>query len=207
MNSRALPPLALLLAAGIFFAYVKPTWSGPVAATKAAIAIDDAALEAADKYMAQQKTLIDAKANIDPENLARLSTFLPNSVDNVGIILDLNALAVRSQLSLTSINVASSNTNKSSGSTPIANPAGGTNTAGPATAGGQGGALPVSSRPDPIGSVDLSLSVAGTYTAFQNFLASIEKSARLLDVRDLTVKGSDTGVYTYQMTLRLYWLR
>jgi hypothetical protein len=41
----------------------------------------------------------------------------------------------------------------------------------------------------------------------QTFLTGIEKSARLLDVQDILVTGSDTGVYTYQMTMRLYWLR
>ena len=38
-------------------------------------------------------------------------------------------------------------------------------------------------------------------------MAGIEKSLRLLDVQDLVVKGSDTGVYTYQMHIRFYWLR
>jgi len=55
--------------------------------------------------------------------------------------------------------------------------------------------------------VDLSLSAIGTYTALQNFLRGVEKSVRLLDIKDIVVKGSDTGVYTYQMKLRLYWLR
>ncbi|MBI2025438.1 hypothetical protein HYT04_01465 [Candidatus Kaiserbacteria bacterium] len=68
------------------------------------------------------------------------------------------------------------------------------------------GTLPVS-RANPIGSVDLSLSAIGTYSSLQAFLVGIENSARLIDVRDIVVKGSDTGVYTYQMTLRLYWLR
>ena len=191
MNSHILPSLALMLAVGIFFGYMKPAWSGPLAETKAAIKNNEQALAAADEYKAKQNTLASARNAIDPENLARISTFLPDSVDNVGLILDINALAARSGLSLSNIDV-------------VANDASGvkTNTRAPAPA----GALPVA-RTNLVGSVDLSLSAIGSYTALQSFLAGIERSARLLDVRDIVVKGSDTGVYNYQMTLRLYWLR
>ena len=183
MNNRILPLLALFVSVGIFFGYVHPTWTGGIALTQAAIASDNQALAAASAYAAQQNTLIAARNAIDPTDLARLATLLPDSVDNVGIILDLNALAARSGLSLSNIDVRSA-----------------ANSSGTAN-----GAVPSSANP--VGSVDLSLSASGTYAAFQAFLSGVEESQRLLDVRDLLVKGSDTGIYTYQMTLRLYWLR
>lgn len=191
MNSRVLPSLAIILSVGIFFAYVKPTWSGPIQETKAAIAYDDQALAAASAYSAKQNALASERNAIDQDNLNRLSTFLPDSVDNVGLILDINALSARSGFSLTKIDVLKSDSSTSvNASKTLA----------------QAGTLPVS-RANPIGSVDLSLSAVGTYTALQAFLVGIEKSARLIDIRDIVVKGSATGVYTYQITLRLYWLR
>jgi len=192
MNSRVLPSLAIILSVGIFFAYVKPTWSGPIKETKTAIAYDDQALAAANAYRAKQNALASERNAIDQDNLNRLSTFLPDSVDNVGLILDINALSARSGFSLTKIDVLKSDSNTSGNASNKTL--------------GQAGTLPVS-RANPIGSVDLSLSAVGTYTAFQAFLVGIEKSARLIDVRDIVIKGSGTGVYTYQMTLRLYWLR
>lgn len=180
MNSRIiLSVFALLVAIGIFFAYVNPTWNGSIAATRAAIAADDQALLYAQQYGAQQNQLASARDAIDPANLTSLSVFLPDSVNNVGIILDLNALAARSGLSVANIDVASSADTASS----------------------------KSSLQNPVNSVDLSLSVVGTFSALQSFLSGVEKSARLLDVHDLSVKGSDTGVYDYKMTIRLYWLR
>ncbi len=191
MNNRILPSLALMLAVGIFFGYMKPEWSGPLAGTKAAIKNNEQALAAADEYKAKQNTLASARNAIDPADLARISTFLPDSVDNVGLILDINALAARSGLSLSNIDVAANDAGGAKINTKASTPA---------------GALPVA-RTNLVGSVDLSLSAIGSYTALQSFLAGIERSARLLDVRDIVVKGSDTGVYNYQMTLRLYWLR
>lgn len=186
MNSRILPLFALLVALGMFFAYVNPTWSGAIAATKSAITQDDQALAAAHQYATQQNDLASKRNAIDPANLARLAAFLPDSVDNVGLILDLNALAARSGFSLANIDVT-------------------TNTAADANA-PAGQTLP-SSGVSQVGSIDLSLSAVGTYAAFQSFLAGVEKSARLLDVRSIAVKGSGTGVYDYEIKLRLYWLR
>jgi len=54
MNSRILPILALLVAIGIFFGYINPTWTGDIAATKTAIENDAQALAAADSFAARQ---------------------------------------------------------------------------------------------------------------------------------------------------------
>ncbi len=181
ISSRILPAFALLVAIGIFFLYVNPAWTGSIAAARAAIAADDQALVAAQQYTAQQNQLAAARDAVDPANLTKLTAFLPDSIDNVGLILDLNALAARSGLAVANVDVASSDAQKT-------------------------GASPADA-PDPVGSLDLSLSASGSFTALQAFLSGVERSERLLDVHDLSVKGSDTGIYTYQMTIRLYWLR
>ena len=193
MNSRILPVLALVIAIGVFFTYVSPVWSGPIAETKAAIASDEQTLQAAADYVAKQNQLAAARNAIDPDNLARLETFIPDSVDNVGLILDINALAARSGLSLSNIDII--NASASSGAGAAAAPPDLSTSGASAT------------RPSPVNSIDLTLAAIGTYKSLQDFLAGIEKSARLLDVQDITVKGSNSGVYTYQMVVRLYWLR
>ena len=183
MNSRILPALAFVIAIAIFFSYTSPTWNGSIAAAKAAIANDKEALDAAHAYVAEQNQLASERDAIDPESLKALATFLPNSVDNVSLTLDLNALAARSGLSISNIDVTGKETEQS------------------ATDNG----FSIADN-DPVGSVTISLSAVGTFGALEKFLYGVEMSARLLDVRDLTIKSSDTGVYDYTMTLRLYWL-
>lgn len=185
MNSRILPLVALLASIGIFFGYVNPVWSGSIAAAKAGIASDNAALVAAAQYAAHENELATARSAISQENLDRLAIFLPDSVDNVRLILDLNALAARSEVSLANIDVAKSAANTANAPVP--------------------GGLSVANA-SVVGSADLSLSIVGTYEAFQTFLNGLEMSGRLLDVRDIAVSGSDTGIYSYKMSLRLYWL-
>ena len=184
MNGKILPALALLVALAILFGYVRPTMNGSIAQAKSSIAFDDQALAAAAQYQSQQTSLASARDQIDPQSLEKLAQFLPDSVDNVGLILDLNSLASRSGLSLSSIDVMSASGPGGTQSQPVTGPA-----------------------QDPVGTLSLSISAAGTFSALQNFLLGIERSARLLDVEDLVVRGSDTGVYNYSMTLKLYWLR
>ncbi len=181
--NNIIPILALIVATSMFFFYVNPTWSGSIATMKSSIASNNKALAAAIIYAAQQNELATARNAIDPADLARLVAFLPSSVDNVGLILDLNALAARSGLTLSNIDVM---------------------TSAVVTKSNSDGALALN---NPVGSVNLALSAVGTYTALQTFLRGVETSQRLLDVRELVAKGSDTGVYIYQMKITLYWLR
>jgi hypothetical protein len=190
MSSRILPTLALMLALGIFFAYVRPLWVGPIAETKLAIKNDTDALSAAAEYKQRESELASAKNAIDPGNLERLTTFLPDSVDNVTLILNINALAARSGILLSNVDVAQT---KDSPAKKV-------------SAGSVSSAAGTSSV-NPVGAVDLSLTAVGSYAALQAFLAGIEKSARLLDLRDIIVTSSETGVYNYKMEMRLYWLR
>lgn len=190
MTSRILPAVAFAAALGIFFLYVNPMWTGTIATANASIAADDQALLAARQYSAQQNQLAAARDAIDPANLKAINTFLPDSVDNVGLILDLNALAARSGLSVSNIDVASASADSGASSAPSAGM----------------GALPAAPA-NAVNSVNLNLAAVGTLAAFQNFLIGVEKSARILDISDIVVKGSDTGVYSYQMVIRLYWLR
>ena len=182
MNSRVLPFLALAAAVGIFFTYINPTWTGQISALKAAIVADDEALAAAAKYEEQINKLASEKSAISEENMSRLIAFLPDSVNNVQLILDLNALAAKSGLALSGIDVKKSENSATADAAPARGPAS-------------------------VGSATMSLSAVGTFAALQTFLKGVERSGRLLDVRDINISGSDTGVYTYQMTILLYWLR
>ncbi len=174
--------LAFFVALGILFGYVQPTWSGDISEIKVNILGLEEALSVSERFVAQQNELASTRNAISPESLKQLETFLPDSVDNVGLILDLNALATRSGVMLSNVDVSiqeDSSSATESSSFGLAH----------------------------IGSLNLSLSVVGTYSSFRTFLESIERSARLLDVQEISVKGSETGVYEYKMTIRLYWLQ
>ena len=187
MISRLIPVLLVIAAAGLFFGYVQPTYSGSIATLSAENKSLDIALQAARDFKEKEVALTRERGTIPADQLERLGSALPDSVDNVQLIVDLNSLAARSGVELSQFNVGSSEA--AAGDAPAATP----------DAAYTGGGT--------TDSLEVSVSAIGSYEAFRTFLNGIETSLRPLDVVELSVQDSTTGVYTYNMSFRIYWLR
>lgn len=185
MIGRLLPVFLILIAIGIFAGYINPTYTGTILPLEAEIAQYNSTLSAAADFNKKEAQLAADRAAIPADSITRLEAFLPDGVDNVQLILDLNALAARSGVQLSNFSIKDSAA--SNGIT-------------------SGGNLPLESGAKATDSLDLSVTAVGTYSAFRTFLAGAELSLRPLDVVQLTVTPSATGVYTYNMTFRIYWL-
>lgn len=185
MITRALPFVALIFAAGLIFGYIVPTYNGSITTANERIKSFQSALTAAKKFAAKEGELEMQRAAIPAENLARLEAFLPDGVDNVQLILDLDSLAARSGMTLSTFDIDASKV------------ASGNNTDGSALA------LQFGS---PVDSLELSVTATGTYAQFRSFLASIQQSLRPMDVVNVHIADSSTGGHKYTMTIRIYWL-
>lgn len=181
MIGRVLPVVILLVAIGLFLGYVHPTYTGAVAAQRAQIQSYDNALAAAETFRAEESKLIAAQEAISPDDRARIEAFLPDGVDNVQLIVDLNALASRSGMRLNDFDISEPEEDEPG---RIALETGGA-----------------------VEHLDISVTAVGTYAAFRDFLEGVEYSLRPMDLVDLSISDSETGVYTYGMTFRIYWLR
>lgn len=183
--NRILALIFILIALGLFFGYIQPTWAGDIAATQRQIDSYDSALVAASRFSTNEAALEQKRNEIPQDKVDRLTTFLPDSVDNVQLILDLNALATRSGVTISDF---------TTGETP--------NDTTQAAQGGFAGNANAST----IDSLTLSVRAVGSYDAFRAFLAGVEQSLRPLDVQVISITDSETGVYTYDMTIKFYWL-
>lgn len=181
---RLLPIVGILIALGLFFGYINPTMTGPIAATRAEIEGYDNALAAAEEFKEKQATLEAARAAIPPESIVRLESFLPDGVDNVQLILDLDALASRTGITLSNFDTSELEKESAQSTDGIVMPDG-----------------------MPVESIELKTTGKGTYAAFRTFLDATEESLRPLDLVSLDIKTSTNGVHTYGMVFRLYWLR
>ena len=181
---RLLPVVGILIALGLFFGYINPTMNGPIAAAQTEIQGYDNALAAAERFKEKQASLEAERIAMPPESLVRLEMFLPDGVDNVQLILDLDALASRTGMTLSNFDTTEIEGESEAASDGIVNPSGA-----------------------PLDSIELTTSGKGTYAAFRTFLDATEESLRPLDLVSLDIKTSANGVHTYDMTFRLYWLR
>ncbi|MDP2648620.1 MAG: type 4a pilus biogenesis protein PilO [bacterium] len=185
----------LVLAGGMFFFYTKPTYDA-LQATRDQIAQYNSALAKATELQQLKQTLLSRYNSFDPQDLARLQNMLPDSVDNIGLILDLDNLARRHGLALENV-YTSTPSNVSSASTPIS------------AIGGSG---------KKYDSLTLKFSTNGTYDNFLKFLADLEASLRIVEITSLSLAagdatqaasagGASAPVYQYDITLRTYWLK
>ena len=77
------------------------------------------------------------------------------------------------------------------------------------TAGNSGAAVSTNnqSNNNSYGTLSFSFSTTMSYTDFIRFLKDVESSLKMLDVSSITFSPSDTGSYTYSVTLKAYWLK
>ncbi len=183
--------IGLFAAIGIFFFYTKPTYDG--AQTKRADIVEyDAALLKAAELQDRKQALLKRYNEFQPEDRDKLQKLLPDHVDNVRLILDLDNIASRRGMALQNVVV----------STPGA---------GQTTQTAVGS---ISSAKQKYDVLTTKFSTQGTYPAFQQLISDLETSLRIMDI--VTIKVAPGGlegvrtaepIYAYEVTLRTYWLK
>lgn len=199
---RILPFGAILIAIGLVFLYIKPTFDGSIATSKLGIEKFDTDYEKVKSFTNKEAQLTTANNAIPGDSIDRLNLFLPDGVNNIQIITDLITLAAHSNMTVSNFSVGSPSVVKGQGVSVSSSTAGLPTTNG----GSMGNPSTLVKTGDLNNSLDVSLSAVGTYPSFRVFLSAIENSLRPLDVTSLTVHQSKTGVYTYDITVRIYWL-
>jgi Tfp pilus assembly protein PilO len=184
--------IAILLLAGafgIFFFYTEPAYSS-VQGLAAQGAQYDQALAKATQLQALKQSLLARYNSFDPNALNRLSTMLPDQVDNIRLILDLDNLAGRYGMALQNVNISTPGSTQSDN--VVGSIAGGT---------------------QPYDALTIQFTTDGTYEQFAQFLTALQSSLRLVDLLNLTIGSSAAGgsnqrdpVFTYTMTVQTYWL-
>lgn len=209
---KALTPLfALLVAAGLVFTYVRPTLTDMKSVQSQVNDYQDAIDKAG-----QLKTELAAKAAqkqaftlVDTE---RLKTLLPDTVDEVSTLLDLDTLAQSYRISLSGISVKKQEDIAGAASKQVVNRSDLAPTTGSmrqVVPQAQQNVPPAQgqnvSTPDvPYKNIDLSFTAVGTYVDFRSFLQKLEQSLAFYDVTSLKFVAHEGELGTYQMTIRTY---
>lgn len=176
----------LVIAGGIFFLYTAPTYSTIQGLLSQESQYDDALSKARqledtrDQLLARYNTFSQA-------DLDRLDTMLPDSVNNVRLILDLDSMASKYGMRVRNVSInTSDNTPSGAGSEN-------TQRLGPSSQAYE--------------SVVMTFTVTGTYDVFRQYLNDLERSLRLCDVIGISFVPNDAGIYDFTIQLKTYWLK
>jgi len=182
------PLILIIISIGTFFAYIDPHYRGAdsadgsrsVKSLQTELGEYQSALNNTTEIREKREALTKTREGIDPDNLVKLEKLLPDNVDNIKLVIDMNNIAQDHNLVLKSIKLdtaVKTDQNK------------------------------LGADNSKYGTVGLSFSVTSSYDNFQNFLNDLEKSLRLVEITDLSVTGNDTGLYDFSVGLKTYWLK
>jgi len=121
---------------------------------------------------AKREELEAKKDSFNESDLQKLERILPDSVDGIEFIVDINKIAKNNNLIIQGVRLGNENTKTNS----------------------------------KYGSLSLSFSIKTSYSQFFSFLADLEKSSRLFEIDNLIIKGNDTDIYDFQLSLKTFWL-
>ncbi|MCR4274965.1 MAG: type 4a pilus biogenesis protein PilO [Candidatus Campbellbacteria bacterium] len=173
----------IILSLAIFFGFTNGRYEKTKDVRLEIARFDDALQKASD--LAVLRDSLKEKFNSFSQNdLHRLDTLLPNTIDTVRLIIDINGIARRHDLTVLNI-VVDGAADTSSKKTTI----------GP--------------QEKPYGTILVSFNITTSYDRFKSFLGDLENSLRLIDVDSVTLGEENpiTGMTTYAIRAKTYWLR
>ncbi len=200
MNRNVTATILIVLAIGIYATYTRGVWAD-ASSVKAVNDTYASAIDNAVKLIAVRDQVLKSYNNISANDRDRIDKMIPDTVDNIRLIIDLNSVALQHGFSLKNITAT---TDTGSNSSPSSGPSSAQSTQA-ALSGVGSSALSISAPT--LDTVTVSFSASAPYNQFTSFLQDLEASLRIMDVTHLTLSANDTGTYDYTVQLSTYWLR
>ncbi len=194
MSKIITPIILFIVSVGLFFTYIKPAY-GTLLKLREQSARLDLAIAESDVLLEKHTDLVKKYNNISDINKKRFKQFLPDALDAVGIIIDMDFLATKHNLNIRTfevpvmkdVNVGNRNKRKASNNSEDEN--------------------------NPVKSATFTIECDGNYDDFKKFLLDIERDLLLLDMTELNISVSDItepGAVmetVYSVKLQTYWFK
>lgn len=191
-----IPTILIGVAITGFFMLVNPMYI-EVSSLKSQIASYNQALDNSKALENERDKLTKKYSDINPEDLDKLSKLLPDSVDNIRLILEIEKIASPYGMVLRDVKYDaeikdSTQADAQSGISQLNNEL---------------------ANKD-FGSWDLEFSTEGTYSNFLNFMKDLESNLRIVDIVSIQFAAPDTVSkttkaenYKYGFKIKTYWLK
>lgn len=171
----------ILLALGLFFTITSPQWEN-VKTLQASARDYQNVIQNVERIAETRDRLLVNYEAIPKKEIDRLAKILPDDVNAVELAVDLDTIAARHGISIKNVQIDSS-TNANA-------------------------ALIVLPEYDkPYDKIAVSFSFISNYANFTRFLADLEKSLRIMDVKSASFNTEETGLYEHKLTIETYWLK
>lgn len=200
--SRFLIPILLIAAAiGSYFLYTEPIYTEAKGVKADVDKLRDAEAKLADA-LKKRDELATKYNSLQPEDIARLEKLMPDNLDNIKLIIDVDRSAKKNGVILNAVkfdvdqrkaqeNPITGRTVTTTDTTPIA----GTNQSS------------IASRAN-YNTFTLTMTFTGSFASFTKLMAEIEKNLRIIDITSINFDAQDSKeVYKFEVKAAIYWLK
>jgi hypothetical protein len=174
-----LPFIFVITAIGLFFGYIDPAYDD-VKALKIEEDKFSQALDKSKELKAVRDKLLSRYNTFSTNDIDRLSKLLPDNVDNVRLVLDIDNIASVYNMRIKDVTVSRIEERDAGIIGPSA---------------------------DLYESVILTFSVISSYENIKLFLKDLEASLRIVDVIETSFSQPVGDLYEYSIGIRTYWLK
>src|SRR3989344_6704497 len=201
MMRFVMPVILIGIGLAVFFVFTNPIYSD-IGLLRITMASYNEALNNA-KALENERDKLTAKYNsIDPDNLEKIKKLLPENIDNIRLILEIEQIAAPYGMVLKDVKYSTTGDKENGKNAPLP------------TGAVQGGGVVSSTRKD-YGVWDLEFSTTGTYNNFLNFTRDLESNLRMVDISSIqflsnVASGSGSPMaetYKYNFSIKTYWLK
>lgn len=179
-------PIFLILASvGIFYGYTNSHYQGQANGSKNIVSLMDErkqylnVLDKSSEFIEETNKLTKINNELSNDDLERLKKLLPDHIDNVRLIIDIDEMASKYGFRMGNIKIDN---------------------------GAVSGDV-VESDSKPYGTTILSFSITTSYSKFRSFVKDLEKSLRIFDITSVSFTANDTGNYDYNLVIKTYWIK
>jgi Tfp pilus assembly protein PilO len=181
------PILSILIAGAAIFFFVKPMFV-EIQAVQAETKGYTDAIDKATQFNVLLASLLEKKNSFSTRELDRLETLVPDQIDGVRALVDLERLATSHGLLFSRVTVDLAGEGIEDSEESSKDVADGS----------------VVQLQNGLRALDIEFSVVGGYSQFKSFLEDVERSLVLMDISELTFQTQVGELTNYNVTVRLY---
>lgn len=193
-----MPVILIGIGVTVFFMFSEPIYND-IKQLSTQVDSYDEALGNSKALEDQRDQLTYKKGTFDPDDLIKLQKLLPDKVDNIRLILEIEKIAEPYGMVLKDIKYNAADTTK--------------NVASSGGVSQGGGAVQTASKD--YGIWDLEFSTTSTYNNFLNFTTDLQKNLRIVDISSIQFSSVSSNVfsstlpesYKYNFKIKTYWLK
>lgn len=197
---RLILPITLLAISGIiFFVFIDPTY-GEVKQLRTEVQAYNAALNNSSDLQKARDSLLEVYKNIKEDDKERLNHFLPNTISNIELILEIEKIASLHGMPVRDIKFENKEQNKDASTSSDNNN------------------MVAEVDPTqylPYGIFPMEFIIEGRYETFLSFLNDLEHNLRLVDIKSISFnvpevqQGGTTNpnIFSYTLKIDTYWIK